>query len=71
MLMHIINYIVRIMIMLIGVILAFGLYIPRSQDNTMMRVLGVVLILWGIYRIVTYRTRYNQMLRQQNEDNED
>ena len=68
MLMHVINYLVRILIMVIGIVFATGIFTPKSQDSSMMRVMGVVLILWGFYRLLTYRARVRQLERERNEN---
>ncbi len=68
MVMHIVNYLIRGLIIVIGIIFASGIFTPKSEDSSLMRVMGVVLILWGIYRILTYRMKYRQMLREQKRD---
>ena len=68
MLMHIINYVIRILIIVIGAVFASGIFTPKSQDSGMMRIMGIVLILWGLYRILTYRTRVKQLDREQNDE---
>lgn len=70
MLMHIINYLVRILIIVIGIILITGKFAPKNADTTLMTVMGVILILWGIFRLVTYWTRVKQFNRQQRDDEE-
>jgi uncharacterized membrane protein HdeD (DUF308 family) len=66
MVMHIVNYLVRILIILIGVVLL--IYPPRNQDSSFMAIMGIVLILWGIFRIITYRMKAKQIKREQDEN---
>ncbi len=54
---HIINYAVRIIIILLGVAIVSGI-IPAPKDRvTLFNVMGVVFILFGLYRIVLYRLK--------------
>lgn len=70
-----INYLSRIIVIIVGIVLVTGILNPRgSEDTSMMTVIGVVCILFGIYRIVTYHTqlkRYNFNLSNRNEDEEE
>ena len=70
MIMHIINYIVRLLIITVGLLLIFGNIGPKNADKTLITVMGVILILWGIYRLVTYRTRVKQFERDQRDEDE-
>ena len=63
MLMNIINYVVRIAIIIIGILLLSGLITPPNTDVTMVRVMGAVLILWGVFRLLTYRAKLKQIER--------
>jgi hypothetical protein len=51
----IINYGIRILIILLGLIFVSGYLAPEGADPTMMRVFGVVFVLFGIYRLLLYR----------------
>lgn len=56
MLLIIINYIVKILTVLIGIMLLTGIFLPdRVANQSMLKVMGVILIIWGIYRIIVYR----------------
>lgn len=60
----ILNYTIKIAIIIIGILLLSGYFIPEnaSVDAYVFQVLGVVFILFGIYRLVSYRSalkRYN------------
>jgi len=54
---HIINYTVRIFIIIMGVIFLSGYITPPNGDTNLFRVMGVVLILFGAYRIANYRRK--------------
>ena len=60
----IINYGIRILIILIGLLFVSGILMPEDSDPKMMRVFGVVFVLFGFYRLALYRAkkkRYNSI----------
>lgn len=60
----IINYGIRILIILLGLLSVSGILMPEDSDPTMMRVFGVVFVLFGFYRLALYRAnkkRYNSI----------
>ena len=61
----ILNYTVRGLIVLLGVLLFFGVIVPPQADTAMVRVFGVVFILFGLYRIATYYTAQKRSRREQ------
>lgn len=71
MFLHIINYTVRGMIILLGVLLLSGIINVGSADSTFLKVMGVVFILFGIYRISIYRMqskKYNFSISEEDND---
>lgn len=60
MLLIIVNYVVRALIVIIGIVLVSGIlnhYLSlRSDIRPLMPILGVVFILWGVYRLITYHS---------------
>ena len=73
MFMHILNYTVRGAIVLIGVLLLTGVLFPKNADATLMRVFGVVFILFGVYRIAMYYMqvkKYNFQITNEEDDDE-
>jgi len=71
MLMHIINYSIRVLILLVGILLISGVLSSEQWDDTFLKVMGVVFILFGIYRIVLYKTqtkRYRYYVEEQDEE---
>lgn len=65
---HIINYLIRALIILIGVFLVSGLLSNPSWDSTFLRIMGIVFILFGLYRIIIY---YSQVKRYNFDSDED
>jgi Ca2+/H+ antiporter len=57
---HIINYIVKIGIIIIGILLICGIGSTVENDTTHFKVMGVVFVLFGIYRIILYRMKTKQ-----------
>lgn len=60
----IINYGVRAIIILIGILLLSGIIDPPEQDTSFIRIMGVIFILFGLYRIIIYHSqlkRYRRM----------
>jgi len=58
--MHILNYTLKILIIITGIIFLSGVIVPQNGDTTLYRVMGGVFILFGIYRIVIYRKKMKQ-----------
>jgi hypothetical protein len=65
---HIINYSVRGIILLIGVLLVSGVMFPDYNDSGLYRVMGFVFILFGLYRLILYYTQQKRLKREN--DNE-
>ncbi len=69
-----INYIIRALVIAVGIVLVSGVLTPPGGDNTMFTIMGIVVILFGIYRILTYYSglkRYNfELKRSENEEND-
>lgn len=51
----IINYSIRIIIIILGIVILSGIFVPEGSDPTMMRIFGIVFILFGFYRLALYR----------------
>lgn len=69
--MNIINYTVRMLIVIMGIIIASGLFLPQNADPTLFRLTGIILIVWGIFRIVTYRRKLKRYLKELEDDEND
>ena len=57
---HIINYAIKSFIIIVGIVFLSGVATPANGDATLFRVMGVVFILFGVYRIILYRTKVKQ-----------
>jgi len=67
-LVKVINYSIRILIVLIGIILISGLLPTHGfQNERMVKVFGGIFILYGVYRIVVYKARLKQLKREEDE----
>lgn len=63
-----VNYLVKILTILLGLVFLTGLFLPKAmQQEPMFKFLGAVLIAWGIYRTILYRTQLKRYKRE-NED---
>jgi len=51
---HIVNYLVRIVIICIGIYLLIAEF-PTADDTSMIRVIGSIMVLFGVYRVIMYR----------------
>ncbi len=58
---RIVSYITASMILFVGIIVTFGWFIPAYIPENMRIILGVMMILWGIYRIATTRKRQQHL----------
>ena len=69
MLLIIINYIVKIFTIIIGLIFLTGLFLPdRLAAEPMMKVLGIILIVWGVYRTIVYRIQLRRFRDYEKDD---
>ena len=65
----IVNYLVKILTIIIGIVLLTGLFMPdKLAAEPMMKVLGAVLIVWGVYRTVVYRIQLRRYKSYENDD---
>jgi nucleoside recognition membrane protein YjiH len=66
----ILNYGVKILIILIGIVLLSGFFKPDNLmvDSSVFRVMGVVFILYGIYRIIVYRNALRRYKHTERDD---
>ncbi|MFP4527076.1 MAG: hypothetical protein ACLFQX_00885 [Candidatus Kapaibacterium sp.] len=71
MFLKIINYTVRGMIVVIGILLVSGVLMPEGADDTLIRVMGVIFILFGAYRIAMFRSQQQRYLSYEEEEDED
>ncbi len=50
----VLNYIIKFAFIIIGVFLLFGIFIPEHPSKTLTQTMGVIFILWGVYRLIAY-----------------
>ncbi len=70
-----VNYSVRILMIILGIaFIIYGiLYKNELHDSTLIIVMGIVVTLFGVYRLIMYRTqleRYNFNINEDNNENE-
>lgn len=70
-----VNYSVRILMIILGIaFIIYGiLYKNELHDSTLIIVMGIVVTLFGVYRLIMYRTqleRYNFNINEDDNENE-
>ncbi|MFA6571242.1 MAG: hypothetical protein WCT77_08395 [Bacteroidota bacterium] len=68
MFLKILNYSIRTLIIVIGVLMVTGVLTPPGADPTIAKALGIIFILYGLYRIIRFRTRTIQLKKEEDED---
>lgn len=63
-LLRIVNYLTRGVIVIIGLLLLLGWLIPPRADAGLMRTFGIIFILFGLYRIVSYYSAQKRLQRE-------
>ncbi|TAL69699.1 MAG: hypothetical protein EPN82_03525 [Bacteroidetes bacterium] len=67
----ILNYGIRILIIIIGILMVTGIiYVPDSQNNSIIRIFGVIFILFGALRIYMYYSSTRRYSREKDINNE-
>ncbi len=66
----ILNYGVKVLIVVIGIILLSGFFKPENVmvDDSVFRVMGAIFILYGIYRIIVYRNALRRYRHTENKE---
>jgi hypothetical protein len=57
----IINYIIRGSIAVIGVLLLTGIIGVDTPEGTTLKIMGAIMIVWGIYRTISFYRSYKKM----------
>jgi uncharacterized membrane protein YfcA len=65
---HIVSYFTASLIALLGVAALFGWFFPTYIPDNIRLLLGVMMILWGMYRIVSTRMKQQQEARARDEE---
>lgn len=64
----IINYAVRIAIIIVGFLILFNVFAVETQDFITFRVIGGLMVLFGIYRIYSYYLASKKYRRFRNDE---
>jgi hypothetical protein len=64
----IINYIIKIFIILFGFILLTGVFLPDIAKTEITPVIGVIFIFWGVYRIYIYNSKLKRYRNDSDEE---
>ncbi|MCS6808819.1 MAG: hypothetical protein RML40_09095 [Bacteroidota bacterium] len=62
----ILNYVTRSIVLLVGIAWVVG-WIPMIQNDPHVRMFGVVIILFGLYRLATFWSQHQEYKRYNNE----
>jgi len=55
---------VKILTILLGLVFVTGIFLPKTmQSEPMFKFLGAILIAWGVYRTILYRTQLKRYKR--------
>ncbi|MBI5325590.1 MAG: hypothetical protein HZB41_10040 [Ignavibacteriae bacterium] len=67
----ILNYGIRILIIVIGILMLSGvIFIPNSPNNAMIKVFGVIFIIFGLLRIYMYYSSSRRYPKENKDGNE-
>ena len=70
MFLHIVNYTIRALIVIVGILLVSGVLSSPEWDDSFLRIMGIIFILFGIYRIVLYKNQIKKYNFLKDEDDE-
>ncbi len=65
---NLLNYGIRLVMILMGALMVFGVFTSPRQDPALMRMMGIVLILFGVYRMAMYHTKQQRRFKDDNEN---
>ncbi len=68
---HFINYFIRGLIIVIGILLLRGILYSSRWDDSFLKIMGIIFILFGIYRIILYRNQIKKYKFLDEEDDEE
>lgn len=64
----IVNYVIRLAIIILGFLILFNVFSIETQDNITFRIIGGLMIVFGAYRIYSYYLASNKYRRIKNEE---
>ncbi len=53
---------------IVGALMAFGVFNSPRQDPSLMRMMGIVLVLFGVYRMAMYHTSQQRRFKDNDEN---
>lgn len=65
------NYIIRGSIAVLGVLLLTGIIGVDTPEGTTLRIMGAIMIVWGIYRTISFYRSYKKMNISEDDSNEE
>jgi len=68
---RILNYGIRLLIILIGIVMLSGIMTPKKTDPTFLIVMGIIFILFGLYRLVSYHFALRRYKFNEEDDDEE
>ena len=67
----ILNYGIRIIIIVLGILIFFDFFNIAHGDTKMIHAVGVIMILFGVYRIISYYSASKRYKNFRNRDEDD
>ena len=67
----ILNYTVRVLIIVFGIVIFFNIPGWRQDNENVLRIFGVVMVLFGLYRLIAYHYAVKSKEESDNEDEAD
>lgn len=59
------NYVVKALILIIGLLFAFGIFKLPISDPHSIKIMGIVIALWGIFSLIMFRNKIKKMGREE------
>ena len=70
MLLRLINYGIRIAIIVVGILLVSGAIPLKNTDDSFIKPMGYLFIIFGVYRIVTYYLSLRRISKEESNETE-
>ena len=66
----IINYITRIIIIVVGILFIFGVFTPNNKTD-IPTIIGIICIIFGTYRLIIYKIKSKEYKELENENQDE
>lgn len=66
----ILNYIIRGSIAVVGVLLVTGIIGVDTPEGTTLKIMGGIMIVWGVYRTISFYRSYKKLNLSEDESDE-